>query len=66
MRWTTHPPTEPGWYWVRPIIAKTHRIVEVRESNLGVLQFYYGIASFDIDLAYVEWWPELIQPPEEE
>lgn len=70
--WTKEPPTEPGWYFFRPIeFEYTTTIIEMRRDREGRLTEYtedgpIPILEFWANKAW--WWSELVElpkPPED-
>lgn len=63
--WSTTPPTEPGWYWVKlrgNNFAECAR-VDMREAVEGLRVAVFG-DDFWYPLADVELWgPRLVPPP---
>lgn len=52
LRWTSEPPTSPGWYWIRWGAAANHtEVVLVTDSD--ALRVHYG--SRVADMRDVEW-----------
>jgi len=63
-KWTTTPPTEPGWYWNRRQGIEAH-CTRVNWQN-GEL-WVDGIWRLsDKRVSRFEWWPVRIEEPEEE
>lgn len=51
LTYTTEPPTQPGWYWMRlPWNAGSRRLlrVQVCHDRSGALQVYYSGAMLDL------------------
>ena len=58
-RWTTEPPTEPGWYWTQWKAPDFEEPMTVREITHKDLPIPVG--------AHRRWWPVRIEePPREE
>jgi len=74
-RWTTMPPTEPGWYWVihKPgrlsgntmlCHSETAQIVNLDECDGGGLGVWGGDGCYvGADPGDFEWWPIPIEEP---
>jgi hypothetical protein len=66
IEWTTTPPTEPGWYWVRSESKYKHTwIVEVSIKN-GVAHMYSEMDSEDYPVwdGFATHWLGPLPPPE--
>lgn len=56
--WTTTPPTEPGWYWVRD---DKNTLCPVKMVN--DVECIFGVILFPAKDMKVEWWPVRIEEP---
>lgn len=69
LKWTTTPPTEPGWYWWR---MKTETVTSDPEVSSVERNTVNGkLERWDIGVDYaspvwtttVQWWPVRIEEP---
>jgi len=62
VRWTKEPPTESGWYWYRHALSSQPQVFEARDTKDGISIYYdQWRPTFYFE---GEWWPEKIEPPE--
>ena len=55
-KWTTEPPTKPGWYW--------RRWVDRGNDYVGQNETYHLENGFHAPSgSYLEWWPVPIEEP---
>jgi hypothetical protein len=61
-QWSTTPPTEPGWYWVR-LGGSERTVFEVVRRHDRLMALSPGErGSYDVD--EIHWWgPKLVPPP---
>lgn len=68
LKWTSQPPTEPGWYWWRKAAGKEPVVAECFEAA-GIRRGYFTNGSrmeLNERTTWGEWWPAPIVPPQEE
>lgn len=68
-KWTSHPPTEAGWYWWRAGPASIGvEVVEIVGRTAFFSRACQGLHRYARTLpnAPGEWWPAPIVPPQEE
>ena len=59
-KWTTEPPTEPGWYWVKSVRLHAASVAEISASNIRTRELLFE--NRWSDFSSVTYWQRIEVP----